>query len=147
MKNQFVVNKTMSTLIFKNGYITIPRGSYSVVATEDTVSYEFTSAVSRGWIDITDKAPTETYAPAVKTVVIESGNTGMTAEQLKAELAASAAAPAPSAATVEALGGGAPAGSSAEATVESIGKDSTVEVNPAEAEASKPAAKTARKAK
>lgn len=144
MKKQFVINKTLATLLFKNGYISIPRGGFVSVPTEDTVTYEFTTAQDRGWIDISDRAPTSVDVPAVETVVIENPNKGMTAEELKAELAKDE--PKQDTVVVEALGTGAPAGSSAEATVEALGQDSTVEVTPSP-EAAKPAAKTAKKVK
>ena len=146
MNKKFVINKTLATLLFKNGYITIPRGGFAAVGVEDVGTFEFISAHERGWIEVADKAPTSVGVPAIETVAIENPNKGMTVDELKAELGKES--PKDEKVIIEALGHGAPAGADSEAgaKAEALGQDSTVEVNPAaEAEAAKPAAKPAAK--
>lgn len=128
MKKQYIINKTLTNLLFKNGYLTIPRGGFAAVASEDLGAAEFVNAEVRGWIDIADKAPESVEVPAVETVVIQNPNQGMTADELAAELAKNE--PVAEKVVVEALGAGAPAGAEGEATVEALGRDSTVEVTP-----------------
>ena len=131
----YAINKTLSNLLFKNGYLEISRGGFAAIAREDAASAEFVSAEGRGWIEISETAPSKVSAPAVEAVVIENPNKGMTADELKTELKKEAPK---SGVTVEALGQGAPAGANAEAEArsEAIGQDTVVEVTPgAEGEA------------
>lgn len=147
MNKKFVINKTLATLLFKNGYLTVPRGGFAAVGVEDLGTFEFVSAHERGWIDVADKAPDSVDVPAVQTVVIENPNQGMTAEELKAELSKEQVPE--EKVIIEALGQGAPAGAEAEATAEAIGQGTTVEVSPtadATKTAAKPAAKSGKKA-
>ncbi|HET8685210.1 MAG TPA: hypothetical protein VFM18_00945 [Methanosarcina sp.] len=128
MTKKTVINKTLTALMFKGGYITIPRGGHSTVALTELDHPEFQTAEARGWIEVSDHVPEASLIPTVETVVIENPNQGMTEDELKAELSKNKAPKEET--TVEALGQGAPAGANAEkeGKVEALGQDSTVDV-------------------
>lgn len=98
--SKFVINLTRSTLVFKNGYINIPIGSYAEVSDADADSSDFIMARTRtpAWIQISDVAPTSINVPAGITVTATDPFKGLTADELKQNLAEKAEAEAKEAA-------------------------------------------------
>lgn len=83
--NKFVINKTEANLQLKRGYFTIDKGSFKAVKASELLHPDFDYAISKGWIEISDKEPeggTKHEAPAVIDTVRPAE--GMTAAQLKA---------------------------------------------------------------
>lgn len=117
MTKKHIKNNTEATIILKNGYLSILRGQTAVVATSDATSSHFIDAEQRGWISILDEAPTaETTSIVGVDVHIQKVDRGMTAEELRADLAATPT-------------------TTNEAIVTSLGQDPTSEVRPVTVEA------------
>lgn len=126
MSQQFAINKTLATLVFKNGYLNILPGGFAAVTSFDLNTAEFADAKYRNWIEVSDTVPDAGDLPSIKPVEIESPNKGMTADELKKELAKGKETEYK--ATVEAFG--ATSNEASEPVVEAIGRETTVEVTP-----------------
>lgn len=87
MNKIYVINKTLANLLFKNGYITIPRGGFAAVSAGDINSSEFIMAHERGWIETSTEAPTAVTIEPIQTVSVQSPVQGMTAAELADDLA------------------------------------------------------------
>lgn len=80
----FVVNKTNTNLLLKNGYFRIDQGGYRQVREADLDHPDFQEAQERGFITVTNKEP-EAKAMSVKVKPVEyvEPYRGLTAEELK----------------------------------------------------------------
>lgn len=101
----FAVNKSHGHLVLKSGYIQISRGSYAKVTQEDLDTADFKDAIAKGWLEVTDKEPVDKAVPGLTVENIAKQEVGLSAEDLKAELARREADTAP-VAVATALGQG-----------------------------------------
>lgn len=132
----FAVNKSHGHLVLKSGYVQISRGSYAKVTQEDLDTVDFKDAIAKGWLEVTEKEPVDKAVPGLKVEDIATGPAGLSADDLKAELARRAADETP-VAVATALG----QGEKAEEAVEIAAPV----VEETEAEEAKPKAKKAAK--
>lgn len=101
----FAVNKSHGHLVLKSGYVEISRGSYAKVTQEDLDTADFKDAIAKGWLEVTDKEPVDKAVPGLTVENIAKQEVGLSAEDLKAELARREADTAP-VAVATALGQG-----------------------------------------
>ena len=101
----FAVNKSHGHLVLKSGYVQISRGSYAKVTQEDLDTADFKDAIAKGWLEVTDKEPVDKAVPGLTVENIAKQEVGLSAEDLKAELARREADTAP-VAVATALGQG-----------------------------------------
>lgn len=138
----FAVNKSHGHLVLKSGYVQISRGSYAKVTQEDLDTADFKDAIAKGWLEVTDKEPVDKAVPGLTVENIAKQEVGLSAEDLKAELARREADTAP-VAVATALGRGEVDGLN---TKSDEAAASAAEETPAEeAEEAKPKAKKAAK--
>lgn len=83
----FAVNKSHGHLVLKSGYVQISRGSYAKVTQEDLDTADFKDAIAKGWLEVTDKEPVDKAVPGLTVENIAKQEVGLSAEDLKAELA------------------------------------------------------------
>lgn len=95
----FAVNVSQGNLVLKQGFLSIPQGSYKELIEGDDKHPDVLNAVQRSWLVLTDD-PKKVEVPVIKTADITSPDQGLTAEQLKA-LREKEAAPAAAEASAE----------------------------------------------
>lgn len=83
----FAINLSNGNLSLKAGYISIPRGGYKSVLVSDKNHPDFLDAFSKGWVKYSDTKPDSEASPSVKPIEYFEPNKGMSADELKAELA------------------------------------------------------------
>ena len=139
----YALNLTPTNVVIRSGYIEIAQGQYAALSKAEADMFEVQYAIRNGWIKVSSQEPSALEVPEVEIAKITNPIQGMTAEELKEELAHSKPEPAT---TVTALGNSSEI--IGEPTVTKLGENSTVEVNPAEEQAdAEPVKRTTRKAK
>lgn len=83
----FAINKLDSTLNFKSGYVSIPRLGFIEIMASDKDHPDFQYAFSRKWVEYSNTAPEKVELPKVAVIGNVEAIQGMTAEELKADLA------------------------------------------------------------
>lgn len=86
---RYVYNKLETNLVLKAGYINIPAKSWIEASEHDLASGVYQAAIDMNYVEIKDmeSAPANTPAAPVKTIDVIQPTQGLTAEQLKEELA------------------------------------------------------------
>lgn len=91
----FIQNTSHGNLSLRGGALRIPRGAFLEVATAEVDHPDVFDAKRKGWVKVTEDAPSVVVVPAVPAIEIEDTAKytveGMTEDQLKAELAGEAA--------------------------------------------------------
>lgn len=122
----YALNTTASNVVIRSGYIEIAQGKYAALSKSESEIFEVQYAVRNGWIKLSALEPREGFIPEVEIVKITNPLQGMTAEELKEDLAKQVEVPAT---TVTSLGNSEE--TIGEPTVTRLGQDSTVEVDSA----------------
>ena len=119
----YALNTTASNVVIRSGYIEIAQGKYAALSKSEADLFEVQYAVRNGWIKLSANEPGAGDVPAVEIVKITDPLQGMTADELKEELANSVKE---EKVTVTALGNSSE--TIGEPSVTRIGEGSTVEV-------------------
>jgi 23S rRNA G2069 N7-methylase RlmK/C1962 C5-methylase RlmI len=83
MSTVFLVNKTKTHLMFKQGYVQIDRGEFKEVSAEEATHQDYLTARDKGYLEITKERPVPKNKPQVDIASIDQ-NKGMDAKQFAA---------------------------------------------------------------
>jgi hypothetical protein len=126
-KQIFAINTSHGNLSLKAGYVHIKVGGYATIFEDDKDHPDFRDAFSKKWVSYSETEPEASSLPTVKALEFAEPNRGLTAEELKVELAKDKEEK-KSAATSEALGQSET--TMGEPTVTQFGQDSESDLEP-----------------